>query len=105
MELCGDRYWIHGNVGEYQFKAFMYHDYARIPKSELVGSKISKLSIQYQGSVVFDWERKMDVEAPNDAVQDLMVRLWSELPVLPHKPGDRIRLVAIFDDPDPLRTT
>lgn len=78
---------------------------ARIPKSELLFSKLSKLSklsIQFQGGVVFDWKRGLDVEAPNNEVLDLIVCLWSKLPVLPYKPGDRIRLVAMGDDPDPI---
>lgn len=52
--------------------------------------------------MVFNWYRGLDVEAANEEVQYVVVRLCSELgSMLPYSPGDRIRLLAT-DDFDPL---
>lgn len=52
--------------------------------------------------MVFNWDRGMDIDAQSDEVQDVVVRLCSELgSMLPYRPGDRIRLLAM-DDLDPI---
>ncbi len=101
MELGGTGFWIFGSADQYRFQAQMFHDHADNPEWELAESKISRLWIQHQSRTVFNWDRGMDVDAVNDEVQDLVVQLCSELPLLPYKPGDRIRLVEM-DDPDPV---
>ncbi len=94
--------WVIGRVGEYRFQALIFREHAADPAWELARSKISKLWIQHDGRSVFNWDRGLDVDAQSEEVQDVVVRLCSELDaMLPYRPGDRIRLLAM-DDIDPV---
>ncbi len=71
--------WVIGRVGEYRFNALIFREHAADPTWELADSMISKLWIQHQGRTVFNWDRGMDIDASSDDVQDIVVRLCSEL--------------------------
>lgn len=91
---------VSGTVSEYTFRALFHQEHGAIAMLELGNSGIEELTLQWKSVVVFRWRGEPDIEPANPEVEDLVVRICTELPaMLPFRAGERIKLLA-RDDPD-----
>ncbi len=73
--------WVQGIISNYRFKAKVYPLHALNAEWEIGRSQISKLFLQEMGSrkEVFNWDRGLDIAAPDSTVQEMVDFLASTL--------------------------